>query len=228
MGQIVWTIEQLMPGKTAVKVVRCECVQASRSARNRVTVTTAAGLTLADEASLEILLPIPPPVLPQTEGVETSPEQPTIEPPVPPANGRPQPPAEEQPAEAGQRDVDGELRMVVVDLGDPIKVGEKTKFSITIENDRKVSDKNIRLTILLPTGVAHERTVGPVTPRSVGTDGRTLKLQPIAELRPGEKVHFTVEVLATRAGKHKFTAHVQSLRTTEPVTVEEDLTVNVE
>ena len=152
-------------------------------------------------------------------------DQPTIEPPVPPTNGHAEPPEVPQPA------VEGELRLVVVDLGDPVKVGEKTKFSVTLENDRHVSDKRVRLTIKLPEGVKYERIVSgqrPVDLSTISSDRRTLKVRPIAEMRAGEKLHFMVEVLASRPGKYSFTATVESLRSTEPITAEEDLTINVE
>jgi hypothetical protein len=183
-------------------------------------VTTDEGLTRTDEARVEIYLPPRPPE-PETD-VGTGADGPTIEPPVPPANGQTDEPAEDEPVTSG------ELRLTAVSLGDPVRVGEQTKFSVTLENDRTVSDNNLRLTFVLPAGVKLDRLIGKVGIRSSSADGLNLKLEPIAELRPREKVNFRVIVTAKRAGKYEFTARVESRRSPDPITVEEDLTINVE
>jgi hypothetical protein len=213
-----------LPRESLERVVRCECVEVNRNACNRVTVTADGGLKKEDEACIQIQMAIPPPVLPQTEGVPSSPEQPTIEPPVPPTNGHAEPTEEPQPTAAG------ELRLVVADVGDPVRVGEKTKFSVTVKNNRRVSDKNVRLTIKLPEGVKDPKITGRqrVDLSSISGDGRTLKVRPFAELRAGETISFMVEVLAFRPGKYRFVVEAESLGSPETVTAEEDLTINVE
>jgi uncharacterized repeat protein (TIGR01451 family) len=223
--QIVWDVERLMPGEYLERRVRCECVEANVNACNRVTVTADGGLKKEDEACIQIQMAIPPPVVPHTEGVPPGLNQPTIEPPVPPTNGRAEPAEEPQPAVAG------ELRLDVAALDDPVRIGAKTRISITLENDRQMSDKNVRLTIILPEGVTQPRVITrqqTVEVRSASADGRTLKVKPIAEMRRGETINFEVEVLASRAGKYKFVAEADSLRSPETVTAEEDLTINVE
>jgi uncharacterized repeat protein (TIGR01451 family) len=221
--QIVWTVERLMPGESLKRFVRCKCVEANVNACNRVTVTADGGLQKEDQACIQIQA-IPPPVVPQTEGVPPGQDQPMIEPPVPPTNGHATPTEEPRPAASG------ELRLAVAALDDPVKINRKTRFSVSLENDRQVSDKNIRLTIKLPEGVKTPRITSrqPVELRSISADGRTLKVKPIAEMRAGETIYFTIEVIAARAGKYKFVAEADSLRSPETVVAEEDLTINVE
>jgi hypothetical protein len=220
----VWTVERLMPGEALERWVRCECVEANLNACNRVTVTADGGLNEVGEACVQIQMAIPPPIVPQTEGVPPGLNQPTIEPPVPPTNGHAEPTEEPQPAATG------DLRLNVAALDDPVKIGAKTRFSVILENDRQTSDKNVGLTIKLPEGVKLPRITGdqPVELRSTSADGRTLKVKPIAEMRPGETIRFMVEVLAFRAGRYQFVAEVDSLRSPETITAEEDITINVE
>jgi uncharacterized repeat protein (TIGR01451 family) len=222
--QIVWTVERLLPGESTERLVRCECVEVNPNACNRVTVTADGGLQEEDQACVRIQRAIPPPEVPRTDGVPPRLEEPTIEPPVPPTNGRTAPTDEPRPAAAG------ELRLIVAAFGDPVKVGEKIRFSVALENDRTSSDKNVRLMIKLPEGVKYERIIDlpPLELSSVSGDARTLKMRPIAEMRAGETIRFMVEVLAARAGKYTFVGEVDSLLSPETVTAEEDLTINVE
>jgi uncharacterized repeat protein (TIGR01451 family) len=217
-GQLVWTVDRIMPGQSVIKVVRCKCVDATREVCNRVTVTTGQGLRSTDEACLEILLPPEP----RETGDEDEGRLPPIIPPRPPVEPRETEPVEDE------IPVSGEMTLTVVSLSNPVRVGEKSKFSVTLKNDRKVSDKNVQVTFFLPEGVTLERLEAPVATRSSGADGRTIKLQPFAELRAGEKVDFMVTVIARKAGKYPFKATASSLRTAKPVSAEEDLTINVE
>jgi uncharacterized repeat protein (TIGR01451 family) len=216
-GKLVWTVDQILPGESVAKLVRCECVEADRSACARVTVSTREGLTMADEACLEIFLPRPPAQPP------TAPEIPHTEPATPPGDSRPG--GVEEPLEP-ETPTSGQLRIEVVDLDDPIKRGESTKFSVTIQNDREDSDKNVQLVLELSPGLSFGKIQGGPAVRS--SDGRTMKLEPIVELRARETIDFRVGVVAKRAGKQKLTITADSLRSPETITVTEDLTVNVE
>jgi hypothetical protein len=218
--QLVWTVDRILPSHAVMKEVLCKCVDAHRKACNRVTVTTRGGLRSTDEACIEILLP-PAPREAEPDDRDEG-QLPEVIRPGQPDQGQQTEPAEDE------TPVSGELQVSVVSFDNPVRVGEKSKFFVRVTNDRKVSDRNIQITCFLPKAVTLDRLQAPLTPLSSGADGHTLKLQPFAELRPGGKIDITVTVVARKTGAHPFRVDVSSLRTREPVSVEKELTINVE
>ncbi len=103
----------------------------------------------------------------------------------------------------------------VVDLRDPVPVGENTTYVITVTNQGTQADTGIRLV-----------GIGGEGQRLLSTDrgrieGRTARLATIASLAPGASEEFRVEVRADVAGDIRFTVEMTSDQLTEPVVVEE-------
>lgn len=204
-GELVWTVERLEPGQTLNRQSMYECLRAATAAWSRVTVETAEQVRVTRETTTQIL---PPEAAPR-----------------PPAT----PPAEAQAApQEKPRDVTGELRVSIADTRDPIAINAETTYIISIENARNVSDRKLAITITLPPGLEYVRLNGPVAPRSLSPDRRTIEVTEIAEVRAGERLNpFYLEVRGTRIGKHTVQVRVDSFRSAAPVEAFEDTTVNI-
>jgi uncharacterized repeat protein (TIGR01451 family) len=202
VGELAWTIERLTPGDKQTLQVNCLCLNPDPAARNRVTLTADQDVTRSAEAVTEILAgeAEPPPAAPDDAGV----------------------------AEPGdvERPADGHLKVSVAETDNPIRVGEKTTYIIVVENDRDVSDKNLALTIRIPEGVRYERWLSsfPVDIRP-SDGGRVIEVPSIAEVRPGEKLTFRLEVEAVSPGRQLLRLEVSSLRQESPVEAERETTV---
>jgi len=120
------------------------------------------------------------------------------------------------------------LKVSIAGRQNPVLVNGTVSYIIMVENGRNVADKNIRLTLVLPPGMDFVKLNGPVTARTSSPDGRTIEVEPVKEMRPGEMLNpFYLEVKATRIGKHIVKVRVDSFRSSTPVEAEEDTTVNV-
>ncbi len=124
---------------------------------------------------------------------------------------------------AGQRG----LELSVECLNNPVRVGGKSTFLVTITNARAVSDANIALQVLLPAGTK-QWTIDPppAIQYQVASDNRTLNFTPIAELRPTDKpVVFRVTVTAVAAETLELRARVGSTQTPTPIERSAEATV---
>jgi hypothetical protein len=122
----------------------------------------------------------------------------------------------------------GNLKVTIADMSDPIKLGEKTSYTIELTNERAVSDRDVVLTLELGEGLKVSGASGPSAVASSSPDGRLIELAPIAEIRPGEKLPaYKIEVTAVKPGKFKARISAKSARTTTPVTAEAETTVNM-
>jgi len=207
-GRLVWTVDRIAPGESVAMRVQCETLAEERSACNRATVTADPNLAMADEQCVRIDPKEPAPAIPDDD-------HPPV---VPPSNGH-------------GADRSGTLKLTVVDLDDPLRVGGSTTYLITIENDRDVADKNVTLSFTVPAKLRFEKFTSDdrrMTVKPEGPGSRTLTVTPIAELRPGESVTVRVETTATAAGLVRFRAKLESLRLTEPVETTTDTTIFIE
>jgi uncharacterized repeat protein (TIGR01451 family) len=206
-GELSWLVARMMPGETQTRQVNCQCLNATSKAVNRVTVTCDQNVVGSDEVATEILTAASP-VSPRE--TQPAPAQPDVRPDT-------------------TQPVSGELRVRLTDQSDPIKTAQRTSYLIIITNDRNVSDKNVTLTITIPDGMRFEKLTGPTGARGTSTDGRTIQLTPVAEMRAGETLApYRVEVTAMRGGKFRLRAEVTSLRSEKTINVEEETTVFVE
>jgi uncharacterized repeat protein (TIGR01451 family) len=206
-GELLWITPRLMPGESITRQARLDCVKESASAWCRVFVETAENVRAVQESKLTIQ-PAPTPKVP------SGPKEP--------------PPKIQEPSEPTPDKIVGERKVSIADRQDPISVNGTTSYIIMVQNGRNVADKNVVVTLVLPPGMEFGKISGPVGYKSVSPDGRTVELEPIKEMRPGEMLNpFYLEVKATRIGKPIVKVRVDSFRSSAPVEAEEDTTVNV-
>ncbi len=192
-GQAIsWTIREIAPGATELREVECRGLRPGEAVVGEVTVSTESGLKETARTTTAV------------EG---------------------QAPGEDVNLTAPggtAADTSGELKVDVISLDNPVRVGQPARFIVELRNTRQQSDRNIIVTITLPEGVAVQRVAGPgVTPRLAGN---ILRFEPVAELRAGETLRppFEVELTPQAAGKLKISVKVESLRSREPIAIERE------
>ena len=198
--------------------VHCKCESASKRACADVTVTTDQGISADHEFCLRI-----DPAIGDTRFPDRGPLEP-----MPDVSPDTRPDTTPPPDDTGSiiSPGNGQLQLQIADNVDPMAFGQPIVYSIVLQNDRGMSDRNVALSIVLPEGMRHIRTTGPVEIKNTSPDGRTIELTPLAEMRPHEAVSFRVETSAARAGTYTVRTKVQSLRQSEPLSVTETTTVN--
>lgn len=205
--EFIWRIDRMAPGEDKAFGVEYECVSEAAAAWCRVLVDTAENVHKFDDAQTRIL---PRQQLPVRPGGPP----PKIPPPVPPK------PREE---------ADGELKVSIRDLDDPIATRASTTYMVVIENARDDSARKVVLTLHLPDGMEFVKLQrGPVAARTLSGDGRIVEFTPIAEMRPRESLNrtpFYIEVRGVEIGKHTVRVTVSSLESEKPVEAQTDTTV---
>jgi len=132
------------------------------------------------------------------------------------------------PIEPPAEKIVGELKVSIAGRQNPVTVNSSVSYIVVVENGRNVGDKNVRITLLLPAGMEYVKVNGPVSARAISPDGRTIEIETIKEMRPGEMLNpFYVEVKATRIGVYSVKVQVDSFRSSAPVESEASTTVNI-
>ena len=207
-GSLVWTIDLLPVGAQVIRRVQCECRDADSQACSRITVTAAqSSLTVADKVCLEIF----------DEAGRFDEQQDSLQLPF----------DDRATDEQSEIDQEGELLITVADLSDAVRPSRRVTYILTLVNHRKVSDKNVRLQLEISDGL---RLVSIQNDTNIEyeAEGRSYRLNPIMELRAGEKISFRIEAIATKSGRAEVKAKVQSLLTPDPLTITEDTTIFAE
>ncbi len=94
----------------------------------------------------------------------------------------------------------------VIDLTDPIEVGENTTYVITATNQGSATDINLRIAVGLEDTMSLVSASG--TTSASGT-GPTIQFAPLPRLEPGDKAVWNVTVKAVKPGDVRF--HVKML-----------------
>ena len=205
-GELVWFTPQLMPGESLTRQVRLECVKDSPTSWCRVFVEAAENVRAVQESKLVI-----------EPAVAVRPPPGPVEP----------PPRIQEPREPAPEKIVGELKVSIAGRQNPVTVNSSVSYIIVVENGRNVGDKNVRITLELPPGMEYVRLNGPVGARTISPDGRTIEIETIKEMRPGEMLNpFYLEVRATRIGVYSVKARVDSFRSTAPLESDTSTTVN--
>lgn len=196
---LVWDIPSLPAGETARRRIQCTCDRPAAQAEMAVRVTTGQGITAADSTSTVVQAAPVVPVQPPTRPDDVPPAAP----------------------------VTGELKISMAETEDPIALGKKTIYIIELKNDRNVEDRNVEMTMHVPEGLEFDRFVSISAGLSISTnDDRIIQVERIAEMRPGGKRMFRVEVIGRRVGRWPFRVEVRSLRSPEPISVVNETVVN--
>lgn len=123
--------------------------------------------------------------------------------------------------------VAGALELEVTDLRDPGTVGRELTYEILVSNAGNASDTGVAVTVTLP---------DQLTPLPVGTSGasgpgrfqiagQVVRFEPVAEIRPGERLRYQVRVRANQVGQVRIRAEARSTRTQTPLVEEESTTI---
>lgn len=193
-----WTLPQLAGGETIVRQLNCACLASDERA------TVQASVSSDQNRIAETAL--------TTTQIAAAAAAPA---PAPAPGPAPEPPAA------------GSLKVSVLDLADPIMLGGKTTYLLSVTNDRAVSDSAVAISIALSDGLKFVKLTGPTVAAATSPDGRKIDVTPVAELRAGESLDYRLEVEGAKAGRQKIAVSVKSTRTTAAVTGEQETTVNM-
>jgi len=111
--------------------------------------------------------------------------------------------------------------MQITDTVDPVAIGERTTYEVTIRNQSAITVHNVKIQINLPANVSFVSATG-ITAYSVS--GQTVTFDPIATLSAERSAKFTVMVEAERAGDAICRASLTYAEFTLPITAEEGTT----
>ena len=107
------------------------------------------------------------------------------------------------------------LTIDVRDLTDPAPVGNEVIYEVTVRNLANVSDRNVAVTVALPTQMTPGS--GHTGPTQFSVDNRTIRFNPLAELRPGEAQTYRVVGIARERGSAVATASAVSQAQQSPI-----------
>jgi uncharacterized repeat protein (TIGR01451 family) len=113
-------------------------------------------------------------------------------------------------------------RLELVDLDDPVEVGNKTTYKIDVTNQGSLPGHQVQITCILPPEMEYVDSQGPGKPQ---VNGRTVTFPAVEALKPEETATYTVEVRALKAGDARFKVELRSTHLGGPVTKEESTTI---
>ena len=89
----------------------------------------------------------------------------------------------------------------VIDLTDPVEVGELTTYAITVTNQGSLSSSNIQVECTLEEGMQYVSSSGS---SQVSVTDHTITFEPLASLEPKAKAKWLVNIKATGTGDKRF------------------------
>lgn len=115
----------------------------------------------------------------------------------------------------------GQLSLAIESLQDSLAVGQDATYQVTITADRDQPERNVVLTLTAGEGSRFIRVTSPQGVRASLTE-RSVRYQPIAELRAGESVRIDVTMRAAGDGPVRLRAEATSDRQRTPVAAERE------
>ncbi|MEQ8770847.1 MAG: hypothetical protein RIB60_10110 [Phycisphaerales bacterium] len=106
------------------------------------------------------------------------------------------------------------ILLEVIDVADPIEVGQQETYVITVTNQGSAPDTNIRIVVTLP---AEQEYVSAGGATNGSISGRTITFAPLASLAPKARAEWRVVVRATDEGDVRFGVEMTSDQLTSPV-----------
>jgi hypothetical protein len=113
-------------------------------------------------------------------------------------------------------------RLEVVDLDDPVEVGEMTSYKIDVTNQASLPGRQVQITCTLPEQTECVNAEGPTKPK---VDGRTVTFPAVETLQSAETATYTVKVKAIKVGDARFKVELRATHLSGPVTKEESTTI---
>lgn len=106
------------------------------------------------------------------------------------------------------------LLVEVVDLEDPVAIGDETVYEIRVTNTGSKSEPNVKITCRIPEQMEFKVASGPSLYR---VDGKTIVFEPIAKLPPKADAIYRVSLKTVATGDARFRAEVTGLTLSEAV-----------
>ncbi|MBI2825893.1 MAG: DUF11 domain-containing protein [Planctomycetia bacterium] len=119
------------------------------------------------------------------------------------------------------------LGMTIADIGDPVSVGRETTYEVKITNAGAAPDRQVALVATVPAEMTPS-VVGTSGPSRGQIAGKTIRFDPVAELKPGETLTYQIRARADRPGQLTFTAQATSAGLPAGTTQQESTTVFAE
>jgi len=194
---LVWNLDELLPGKTIEYAINCECVEPVTKACNRIIVTCREGQKGEAEACLEV-----------TPAGSAA---------TPPAGNRT--PEKDKPAPPASVRASG-LSMTVADSRDPVMVGKELTYEIQVTNKGAEPEEQVRLVVYLPSQL-DPVALGTTGPTSPAQEAGRVRFDPIGEMPAGKTVTYRVRTQAAKPGTVKVKAELTSRLLSKPLAIEE-------
>lgn len=130
--------------------------------------------------------------------------------------------------QGGQPVAGGNLGVAVHSLNRTVRVGDIASFSVQVTNNASVSDENVKIELLVPTGAVLRDAGSNQSSLSIfnrSADGAFIELEPRRTLRPGESIDFTVTLEAVQAGQSTFSVNATSDKVVSPIEGKDTITI---
>lgn len=114
------------------------------------------------------------------------------------------------------------VRLEVIDLNDPVAVGDTVTYEVQVKNQGSAEDLGIRLAAQLPEQLEFQTGAGDTR---IQGQGQKVTFQPIDRLAPGEVLSWHIEARAVRAGRAKLGLQLTSKANPQPVIEQEPTTI---
>jgi uncharacterized repeat protein (TIGR01451 family) len=106
------------------------------------------------------------------------------------------------------------VMLEVIDLEDPVRIGNRAAYMITVTNQGSATSTNIRIACILENNVQYISSAGATASSVVGD---TVRFLPLSSLAPKDKAVWRVVVAAVRPGDVRFKVIMNSDELTRPV-----------
>ncbi len=106
------------------------------------------------------------------------------------------------------------ILLEVIDVTDPVEVGQNTTYVITVTNQGSAPDRNVRVVATLPDQQSFVSATGAT---NVAANGKTITFSPLATLGVGQQAAWRIVVKADAAGDVRFRIEMTSDNLTAPV-----------
>lgn len=116
----------------------------------------------------------------------------------------------------------GGVSVVIAEDADPVTVEDQATYKVRVTNHGQTSDRQVVLVVTVPAGMIplHIGTKGPSGVKT-SIDGQTVRFDPVAEMKPGDRLDYEVRVRAEQPGAARCRAQVTSQNLKSPVVAEE-------
>jgi len=117
---------------------------------------------------------------------------------------------------------DGGLAMKVTGLTNPVRNGRQLTYEVEVTNEGRAADTQVVLTATVPIGMM-PAPLGTTGPQQIGFSvrGQTVRFDPVARVRPGEKLIYRIRVQTRQPGNLTFRTELSSDALDRPLRAEE-------